>query len=57
MKDIWYADNRDIIKWSVLLRLAEQYKAAQILQVAYYRPSRFATIEISTTTSLRSRYK
>jgi hypothetical protein len=39
MKDVWYADNRDLVKWGVLLRLAEQYGAKRVLQVAYYRPT------------------
>ncbi len=39
MKDIWYADKRDLIKWGVLLRLASLFDAERILQVAYYRYS------------------
>lgn len=46
MKDKWYADNRDLVKWSVLFHLARQYSAARIIQVAYYRPDIYATIEI-----------
>jgi hypothetical protein len=46
MRDIWYADNRDLIKWGVLFRLAEKYEAVRILQVAYYRPSTFGQIEL-----------
>ena len=46
MKDIWYADNRDLIKWAVLLRLARKYNAKKILQIAYYRESDFKTIQI-----------
>ena len=46
MRDIWYADNRDLIKWGVLFRLAERYEAARIIQVVYYRPSTFGQIEI-----------
>ena len=37
MKDKWYSDNRDLVKWGVLLQLAELYDMAAILQVAYYR--------------------
>ncbi len=37
MRDKWYSDNRDLVKWGVLLRLAELYDMATILQVAYYR--------------------
>ena len=37
MRDEWYSDNRDLVKWGVLLKLAELYDIATILQVAYYR--------------------
>jgi hypothetical protein len=43
MKDKWYGDNRDLVKWGVLLKLAGLYGASRIVQVAYYRPE---TIEI-----------
>ncbi len=46
MKDIWYADNRDLVKWSVLVKLAQIHQAKRILQVAYFRPSEFSNIEI-----------
>ena len=46
MRDRWYADNRDLIKWGVLFRLAEKYEAERIIHVVYYRPSIFAQIEI-----------
>jgi hypothetical protein len=37
MRDKWYVDNRDLVKWGILLRLAERYAAKHILQVLYYR--------------------
>jgi hypothetical protein len=37
MRDQWYGDNRDIVKWGVLTQLAHEVGAARILQVAYYR--------------------
>ena len=46
MKDIWYSDNRDLVKWSVLIKLAELYSVNRILQIAYYRKSEFREIEI-----------
>ena len=46
MRDVWYADNRDLIKWGVLFRLAEKFEAARIIQIVYYRPSTFGQIEI-----------
>lgn len=46
MKDKWYADKRDLVKWSVLTILAKQYSVSRILQVAYYRPEDPGHIEI-----------
>jgi hypothetical protein len=46
MRDVWYADNRDLIKWGVLFRLAEKFEAARIIQIVYFRPSTFGQIEI-----------
>ena len=47
MQNKYYADNRDLVKWSVLIRLAEQYKLSRIIQVAYLRPSFFDKIDIA----------
>lgn len=38
MKDKWYGDNRDLVKWGILLELVKQYRASRIVQIAYYRP-------------------
>ena len=46
MRDIWYADNRDLIKWGVLFRLAETFNAGRIIQLAFYRPSNFGQLFI-----------
>lgn len=46
MKDQWYGDKRDLVKWGALLILAEQHKAGKILQVAYLRPSTYGTLDI-----------
>jgi len=46
VRDTWYSDNRDLVKWSVLFRLAERYGACLILQIAYYRPSNFGSVII-----------
>jgi len=47
MQDKYYADRRDLIKWSVLIRLAEQYNLSRIIQIAYLRPSTFEMIDIA----------
>ncbi len=49
MRDEWYSDNRDLVKWGVLLKLAELYDIATILQVACYRSPRWESIEIDGT--------
>ena len=46
MKDEWYADKRDLVKWGVLLHLADRYNAETIIQVAYYRASTWADLEL-----------
>lgn len=35
MQDFWYGDKLDLIKWGVLLRLAERFGAGRILQIAF----------------------
>jgi len=37
MRDKFYGDNRDIVKWGVLLELADRFCCGEILQVLYYR--------------------
>jgi len=37
MRDKWYADNRDLVKWGALVHLAQKYGIQRIVQVAYYR--------------------
>jgi hypothetical protein len=46
MRDRWYADNRDLVKWGVLLRLADSFGVSRILQLAFYRPSEFGKLVI-----------
>ena len=46
MKDEWYGDKRDLVKWGSLLLLAEQHHLGRIIQVAYYRSSTWAPLEI-----------
>jgi hypothetical protein len=47
MQDKYYADHRDLLKWSMLIRLAEQYRLSRIIQLAYLRPSIFPMIDIA----------
>jgi hypothetical protein len=46
MKNCWYADNRDLIKWSVLMHLAIVNSASRILQIAYFQEHTFPKIEL-----------
>lgn len=46
MRDQWYSDKRDLVKWSVLLHLAEENRSDRIIQIAYYNPSEFSDIQI-----------
>lgn len=46
MRDKWYSDKRDLVKWSVLLILSARHKADRIIQIAYYNRSDFGEIEI-----------
>jgi len=46
MRDKWYGDNRDLIKWGILLELGRSYGSKHILQVLYYRPTVWAKLEV-----------
>jgi hypothetical protein len=46
MRDQWYGDNRDLVKWGVLLELARRHRIKHILQVLYQRPSTWGQLEI-----------
>lgn len=37
MRDIWYADKRDLVKWATLYHLAHIFKGSRIIQIAFYR--------------------
>ena len=47
MREKWYGDNRDLVKWGVLLHLAQDYEVDRILQVAYVRPTTWESLEIN----------
>ena len=38
MRDKYYSDNRDLIKWATLVHIASKYGLHTILQVPYWRP-------------------
>lgn len=41
MRDQWYADHRDLVKWATLLHVAQTHGIGTIVQVACYRPDTF----------------
>ncbi len=49
MQDRWYGDNRDLIKWGVLLRLAATFEASRILQIVFYRTNTYGKLVIDGT--------
>lgn len=54
MRDWWYGDKRDVVKWGTVLVLARKRSIATVLQVAFYRPDRpsyHLTIEGATQTT------
>lgn len=42
MKDRWYADNRDLVKWGSITSIAKKEKISKIIQVAFYRKDDFS---------------
>lgn len=46
MRDKWYSDHRDLVKWSVLILLARQFDAGRIIQIAFLNPSEYGRVEI-----------
>lgn len=46
MRDQWYADKRDLIKWSALLLLAREAKADRVIQIALYNQSKYGDIDL-----------
>jgi hypothetical protein len=46
MRNWWYGDKRDLVKWSVLIHLADMNTVKRILQIAYLQASDFPKVEI-----------
>ena len=46
MRDQWYGDAHDLVKWGVLLHLAQSYSVKRIVQVAYFRKSKWGQLKI-----------
>lgn len=46
MKDKWYADDRDLVKWGSIISIAKDKNISKIIQVAFYEDD-FPEIEIN----------
>ncbi len=46
MRDKWYSDKRDLVKWSVLLLIARKHFSEKIFQIAYFRHSHYDKLQI-----------
>ncbi len=38
MREVWYSDNRDLVKWATLIHVARAHQVRSIVQVPYWRP-------------------
>jgi hypothetical protein len=45
VRDIWYGDNRDIVKWGTLLHIARAHSIGLVVQIAFLRPSDLGGLE------------
>jgi hypothetical protein len=45
MRDEWFGDNRDLLKWTILIEIASRYHCERILQVLYRRHSKWGQIK------------
>ncbi len=48
MQNCWYADARDLVKWSILMHLADMNSASCILQIAYFQECSFPRVELDS---------
>ena len=51
MRDTWYSDARDLLKWGALIHLATRERLSTIIQVAMFRPGKRPTLENRSGTS------
>ena len=41
MREKWFSDNRDLVKWAILTQIAQKNGLYTILQIPYWRPEEF----------------
>ena len=51
MRGRWFADDRDLVKWSALVKIAERAHIASILQVTYRRTDELPTVRVDDVTT------
>jgi hypothetical protein len=52
MRENWFGDKRDLVKWAVLTHLAQKTYAKRIIQIAYFRPFDDSTSLIKNESNL-----
>jgi hypothetical protein len=45
MRDSWYSDDRDLVKWAALVHLATREQLRAVVQVAMFRPGKRVTLD------------
>jgi hypothetical protein len=45
MRDSWYSDDRDVVKWGGLVHLATREQLGAVVQVAMFRPGKRVTLD------------
>ncbi len=50
MRTTWFSDNRDLVKWSVLLHLAKQHQLSVIVQICFLNPHKMPPITVNGAT-------
>jgi hypothetical protein len=50
MRTLWFGDNRDLIKWSVLLHIARNEKAQEIVQICFLNSHEFENVTLDGET-------
>jgi hypothetical protein len=49
MKDEWYSDNRDLIKWGGIVHLCKETNIKYVMQVAYYRETSWPQLNFNSS--------
>ncbi|MBU0743997.1 MAG: hypothetical protein KKE11_01305 [Gammaproteobacteria bacterium] len=47
MRPEWYGDKRDLLKWAVLYHIAAEFNSDILLQVAFFRESKYSEVRMN----------